>query len=501
MTAERVQSRVSRVASQARRGAAISLMIAGIALPLAYVRNWFFSEIDETKAIVGAFAVFSTVYVQGISTFLFPGGRNVMPAFFPKIDESERQAQFVAGYTYLVLGVALLGFIVTLVFPGVFEWILDKEVPVRTQWLMRLLIPLTLLPNLTTSILMGGMAFGWASLLLRSQLFFVSGMAVYVYCTGAPGFFANPEEWFAVVVGVSASVSLLVSVVILSRRIRWTWKPAFPSGVFRFGSFSYLDTVMVFAYATIDVIIINLWFGKESLGAYFLLFQITKMIPMAARELGHLILTTFSKLLGTDGGGEVAIAYRRVSRLTVGMYAVLSIVLIAFSRPISSIFGEACEVQHLWLLLLAIVMNVDATRTVNSMTLMAHERMPTVFCSKLGQNAIQLFLTLVLVAPLGIVGVIAAKGIGHVVNSVILFIGLGRLGETDRILPPRIMFVGQVVVVLTGVVAYWLDGPSLWISCAVVVGGFIALWIGGGYRLEELQSLVPWRRMRRASVA
>jgi hypothetical protein len=146
-------------------------------------------------------------------------------------------------------------------------------------------------------------------------------------------------------------------------------------------------------------------------------------------------------------------------------------------------------------------MNFDATRTVSSMTLMAYERMPTVFISKLLQNAAQLALTFLLIEPLGVVGAIVAKGAGHIVNAAVLFFGLARLDAAARVTPPPVFYTGQIVVALTGFVAWRLGDPSIGVSCLLVIVALAGLWLAGGYRVDDLRSMLPSRFARKRASA
>ena len=86
--------KAAAITSRARSGAFWSLAIAGVSSPLPYLRNWFFSAIDPTGAVTGCYALI-LVLLQVVQSLFFPGGRNVLPAFYPQLATDSDRSRFV----------------------------------------------------------------------------------------------------------------------------------------------------------------------------------------------------------------------------------------------------------------------------------------------------------------------------------------------------------------------------------------------------------------------
>ncbi len=491
------------VTDDARRGAAWSLGIALVAFPLPFLRNFFLAELDDTTLLAGRYALL-LLFIQAIYTFCFPGGKNVFPAYFPKITNLSERSGFVSGFIYLVLVVAALTIVVTTIWPGLLNLMMggpgDSSLSTRMQWLLRALVPFALLSVLASSIVTGDMSFVAASVLQRTQLFMVTAMCCVLYF--AP-FGGGESETFPILVATvfaSSVVTMIVSAMLLMRSVKLTTRVWFPPGVFRFSAWTYLDTVMVFAYTAIDQYFIVYKLGQERLGVYFLLLSMARLIPMAVQQLGHLLLATFSKLIGSDAEERLESSYRRVSKLTVGFYAAVSVVVIFYSRPLAGIFGDSCAAHHSDLIWLSLVMNIDALRTINGMTLMAYERMSWVLLSKVFQIIVQLAFTFLLIEPMGVTGVIVAKGLGHVVSAVALMIATATAKQGRKLIPPPAYLAGQIIVIAAATLAVRTDGRGwMWSTVAVVIS-WGAILLTGRFRGDDLRALIPRKRTKRGGV-
>jgi O-antigen/teichoic acid export membrane protein len=483
------------ITSRARSGAFWSLVIAGIFAPVPYVRNWLFSAIDPTGAVAGSYFMV-LLLLQAVQSLFFPGGRNVLPAFFPKLTNDQERSRFVTGSLYAVLVGAGVGMLVIAVWPGVVELVLQEDIDSDARIAVCVILPIILLASFATSLLMAHGVFTLSSFLLRSQLIVMTTMAGVVYLTGSQVLQDAPAVWFGGAIAAAASINFAVAAVVLSRRITWTARGFFPPGSVRFAAMAHLDTVMVFAYGAIDRLFIAAYFGFEKLGTYFLLLTIAQLIPRIAQELGHLILATFSKLRGAREEDRLARGYHEVARLTASACAALSLPIILFSKPIASVFGPACAADHRWLIFLAVAINVDSLHTINGMTLMAYGRMHRVLLSKFVQNVVQLTLTGILISRFEVVGVIVALGIGHAARSLSLIWSVRGLKTDGRLLPPRVYYISQVLVLVAAVVAYQQDGMGLLIAFASTVAFGVVLWFAGGLRKDDLYRLIPRRKAK-----
>lgn len=484
-----------QVTGTARIGAAWSVLVFGVALPLPYLRDIILGRVDGTGEILGRFVLLQLL-IQAVHTFFFPGGRNVFPAFFPKLSGAQERSRFFTAYLYLVLAAAVVAVAVTTQWPVILDTLLGEAIEWRTRALLQLLIPFLLLSTLTISVVMARMSFLWASLLGRTQLVCVTAMLGIMFLSGSDALVVQPHVWFVGTILFATIVNLVVSWWIALRHVGLAWRPKFPPGCLRFSALAYFDAVMVFAYLAIDRYFIAMHLGIAAVGIYTALLQIARIVPLGVQQLGHVLLTTFSTLLGTDAEEALTSAYQRVSRLTTGVYALIAVAMVFHSRLLASMFGPVFADEHGFLILLAVAMNVDSLLTINTMTLMAYERMDVVLRAKLAQNAVQFVLTVTLISPMGIHGVILAKGAGHVVSAVTLFIAARRIRTVRRLLPPTSYYVGQAVVVASACVAYILDGRSLVWSVVGTLAAWAVFWWGGGFSSADVRAMIPRRSPR-----
>ncbi len=491
------------VTRAAHRGAFWSLVIAGIAFPLPILRNWFAGQIDATGSLNGQVYLF-ILFVTAVYTFCYPGGRNVFPTYLPKLRDVRERSQLISGYLVLILISALVAIVLTSIFPGIFDAMLTSggaeiargPISSQTRHLLQVLIPLVLLSLLCTSAVMGSMSFVWAAVLLRAELLFVTGFLGLVYFGWIDLADGIAIRWLAIAFGAAFVVSVVVAGSILLGSHRLTWRIRFPKGCFRFAGLTWLDTVMVFAYLSIDKYFVVAALGDATLGVYGVLLDLARLIPLAMQQVGHLLLATFSKLLGSNQEESLAHAYRRVSRVNVGFYASAALVFVFFSRPLASFFGDAFESRHAVLIGLAVALSIDALKTLNAMTLMAFERMGTVLLSKVAQNVVQFAVIWLTIERWGLAGVVLGKAAGHVVNAVISCVAVARVQTRFPLLPPKALVVLPLIVGGAGVGAYFADGRSWLVSVVGVVSGWTAVWFAGGYSVAEVRSLLPFGRGR-----
>ncbi len=489
----------------ARRGAFWSLVIAGVAFPLPILRNWFAGQIDTTGTLNGQLQLF-ILFVTAVYTFFYPGGRNVFPTFLPKLRDARERSQLITGYVLLVATTAVIAVVITTLFPGILESMLSSRsadagqlLTPETSRVLRWLIPFVLLSLLFTSAVMGYMSFVWASLLLRVELVIVTGLFALGYWGLIDITTDSATMQLGVAFGVATLLACIVAGVVLFREHRPMWPVRFPKGCFRFAGLTWLDTVMVFAYLAVDKYFVASFLGVAALGVYGVLLDLARLIPLAMQQVGHLLLATFSKLLGTGQEEALSRAYRSVTRVTVGFYATSALFFVFFSRPLASIFGPEFEARHAVLIGLAVALSIDALKTINAMTLMAYERMGTVMFSKLAQNVVQFGVIFLTIRSWGLAGVVLGKAAGHVVNAVISCVAVANVQRTHPLLPPRAFGVLQPLVAIAGMVAYWLDGESmLWSACGLVVG-WAAVWFVGGYSVCEIRALLPNRQRSAAT--
>ncbi|NOS99651.1 MAG: lipopolysaccharide biosynthesis protein [Phycisphaerales bacterium] len=484
------------VSARAHRGVAWAVVITGLAFPLPFLRNYLLTRIDSSSHLLGQYNLVLR-FQQAVQTFFYPGGSNIFPTFYPKLKTSEERSGLIRAFLRYVLSGAALAVLVLLLFPGLLETALDATTDSGLRIVYLLLIPFALLSALATSAVIGHMSFVWASIVQRTQLILITLSAAFTWWAASGWMRDHPLLWFGVIATVAAIITTAVSAAVLVKTFNPKARPAIPAGCARFSVLTWLDTVFTFAYVAIDQYIINHLFGTAQLGVYAALYDIARIIPLTMQQFGHYLLATLAALIGQDAGTAVTRGYRSVARYSASVFAVLSIVILFFSKPLAALFGDNCAASHQYLLWLAVAMNIDSLTTVNNRALMAYERMGHVVLSKLFQTIVQLVLTLIFVERWGISGIIFAKAAGHGASSVVQAMAVARLPTTERLTLPTIYLVCQAIVLVSGIAAHLLvEGDwTRGLTGAMVAGG--ALWLGGRFTLGEIRGLIPRPRHER----
>lgn len=480
----------------AARGAIWVFAFGLIGFPLLYVRNWFLGRIEPTGEVVGVFALIILIR-GGISALLFFGGKNVLTTFYPRLKSNIQRNGFLNSYYISVAAAAVLGIAVLLLWPEAIEWLIRRKLHQGAKWLLIFLIPTTLLSYLGNSVLTGMQRFGLAAFLERLQLFTITILACLFYFLARELLADNPLVILGGTVVAVSLFSTFISLMKVHKRIGFSkalWLP--PNGA-RFACFSYLEKMASFGYLAIDQIFVVQKFDISRLGVYFLLLQVARIIPLTIQIFGHIILTTFSALLGSGHEQQVVSAYRKLSRLSVWLNFTLSLFLILFARFIAGIFGPTYAKSYRYLIWLAVNMNLWSLYTVTSMCATSYEKMKEVFYTKVSQVSLQLIATLALIGSLGIYGVIAGKVLGTIAGSIGLFIVLALCRPQNRIYPPIVYMISQLCIIPVAIYAHFYTINYLMATVLFVLALFIFVTLGK-YRLQEFITVVNLIRSKTA---
>lgn len=482
------QTELSKLKGKAARGAMWIFLFSSIGLPLLYVRNWFLGRIGPEGEVAGVFALILLLH-QGILTFLFFGGKNVLTTFYPKLRTGIERNGFVNRCYMFIAAGAFAGITVLLLWPEAIEWLMRKELSEGTRGVLIFLIPAALLAHIGNSILTAMQSFGLSAFLERLQLFVMTALVCLLYFLAPDLLIQKPLFILGCTIVAVCLFSALISLAKVHKRIGFSGGLWMPPNCIRFACFAHLEKIVTFGYLAIDQIFVVQKFDIARLGVYFLLLQIARIIPLTVQIFGHVVLTTFSALLGNDNEEQVVSAYRKLSRLSVWFHFALSLALILFARPIAGIFGTTYAQSYRYLVWLAVNMNIGSLYTITSMCAAAYEKMHQIFYTRLLQVALQIITTIALIGPLGVYGVIIGKGLGMLIGSMGLFIVLALCRPHDRIYPPAVFLISQFCVIPAAVYAHIY--PGNWLAAtALFVLGLLVFSIAGKYRWQEFMAVV-----------
>lgn len=473
---------------KAARGSIIIFLLTVIAFPLLYIRNWFLSHIGTQAEVVGAFALIILMQ-QGILTFLFFGGRNVITTYYPKLKNNMQRTGFLNNYYRFIFIATLIGISIIIFWPRAIETIFHHELNIQTKHLLLLFVPVVLLSHLGNSFLTGMQFFGLATLFARSELFIMTLVIGLFY------FFA-PEELIQrpllILGGVLLSILLtnaVLALIKIYKNIEFSKSFHIPPNSIRFGIFAHLETITTYIYISMDQFFVLQKFDIGKLGQYFVLLQLARIVPLSVQIFGNVILTTFSSLLANDNRSQAISAYRKISRLSIAFHFLISLVLVLFARQIASIFGASYAENNRYLIWLAFNMNLGSMHTIASKYATSHEKMNQLFYAQLFQIIIQFATTLLLIGTFNTYGIIAGKGIGILIANVSLFFIVARIGMAAKTFPPFPFFMSHILLFCAAVYTHIYQ--QSWLLSSVLFAAIcFAFASSGKYRIREFTSVV-----------
>lgn len=484
---------VDSIKRVAMRGALWVSITSAIAIPLAYYRNWILGRMGLEGEVVGTYAMIM-IFFRIITTFVLFGGLTVVTNYLPKITRREDKASFLITYG-AISAVAVTAFLLLiLIWPELLRLLIRKPVDRPTLMSVAVLTPIIVLSQITIYSLAGLMNFRVSSVLNQVQIFLVSALG-----TAAFFFFRDFLAQRALVI-VTATVCLAHVLVIflggysvIKSIGRPVWQLHLPSGFWRFSSFVHINTICTFVYLCVDQIFVLAALGVRELGAYFVMLQCAQMIRFVPERIGQVMLASFSHLVGTGEHDRLKWGYIKLCRLNLILCTFLALGLILFSRQIGAVFGEWYESRHLYLILLAVVINIGNLGNINSMLIMAKERTGYFMINSLVQIGVQLVLTALLITKLEVYGVIIGKSVGLISAQIGLFLivrwGLSRI----NLAPPKAYWISQVMVTGTACAAWHIDGQHLVWAIAVMTALFGSFLLVIRFHPREIMSLLPSR--------
>ncbi|MEM7475784.1 MAG: lipopolysaccharide biosynthesis protein [Planctomycetota bacterium] len=475
--ASKTTSGAGSVSRLAKAGALWVILAAALAIPLSYYRSWILVQIDQSGAVLGDYAVI-LLFGQFVGTFVLFGGSSVLTHFLPKIRSDREKSAFILTYGLISLA-AVAGFVCWMnLWPRGLSMLIRQPIDLLTLRIFSCLAPIVLLSQLAVFSLAGLIRFRVSSALNQIQVF-----SVCLFATAACLYFPKfLQEHSIVMLGSLVAISNVLAVAI---GLRYIAKEAFPTrlqvflpeGFCKYASFVHMNTLFTFAFQYIDQIFILVTFGKQELGAYFVLWQGARLVAFVPQSIGQVMLASFSQMVGAGDENELRQMYLKLSRLILIQGTPIALALILFSFPIASIFGAWVGERHLYLALLAAVMHIGTLGALNSMAVMAKERTGAFFINSLVLISLQLVVTFALVERLGILAVICGKFAGVVSGQIgLYYIVRWKLGSIS-LQPPREYWISLIVIsAATTFSLYWNSPTVAWTIGTYITFLVLFLW-------------------------
>lgn len=475
-------------------GAKWVTLMSGVAAFLAFYRSWILGQIDDVGEVVGSFAIV-LLFIEMIATFFVFGGSSVVTNFFPKIEKTSDKAAFLTAYGIISIVLAIVCVALNYMFPGLFSALTGKSLDGVALRALSLLIPIVVLAQICVFCLAGLMEFRLVSLLNQVQL-----VSICVFSTTAWYFFPDFLQAHSIAIlaliagGANVFVFLIAGKVILKSVGRLTTKLYLPPNFWRFSIFIHLNTILTFAYRSIDQLVVLSTIGIAELGAYFVLAQCAQLITFVPQKIGQVMLASFSHFVASEDQKQLSGAYYKLCRLILILSTPIALFLILLSHPVASIFGQWSAERHLYLLALAFAAQIGALGSINSMLVLANEKTGYFAVNSIVLIGVQLAVTLSLLERWGVYAVIVGRIVSVISGQIGLFwIVRWRLNNI-QLAPAREYWVAVLVVLIAATIATVFQPMQPLFAATGVAIGYILFLVLIRFRLGEATSLIFRKR-------
>lgn len=441
-------------------GAKWLVMMNGIGMPAAFLISMLLGRIGPQA--LGAYAMVQ-ILIAVITTFVVYGGSPVLSVFLPKLSTSGDRGRFVFSYLLILLlfMAAVLCFFWG--FPGVLEFLLQREFYMRNYgWFV--LLALAIAATETFANAASGLMLIKISALARQVMRLVLLPLVFAL------FLFRRDLLLAhtlpILLGgflAGYMVAAMISLVGICLDKRFSLRPGWliPQGFWAFSAATMASTIFAFFYGNFDRIAVLSIQDLEGLGKYQAVLTINAFIEHIPGLVVPALTPTFSNLLVAGYQKTFQTAFSLLCRWAVLPVTVIALVTMGFSHTLLSLFGRNYA-DYAWLLtlfgLVAIIRSLNiATSTIN--TCMEHNAFR--FIQQLSMVSVQCILTFALATRYGVVAIAGAKMISVAIASLsgvlYVFVIMGMSPRLPRAYKSAVL-VGSATTILQMVMK-----PTEWI--------------------------------------
>jgi O-antigen/teichoic acid export membrane protein len=489
-------SEADHIKRQAASGAVWVSLVSAAAMLVAYYCNWVLGSIGPK--VIGSYALI-LIFTQSISTFIMFGGVNVFTHFLPKITCYSKKSAFLATYTSILLGIALIFMAIVALWPSSLELLIRSQIDFSTLLIFDFLVPVFVVSQIVVFSLAGLMQFRLYSVISRFQVFLVCILGTFAYLL-FPGLLAQyPFPILTATVCIAGLLILLCGGYAIIKRLgRLVFRFYLPPRFWKYTSYIHVNTITPFLFQTIDQIFVFARLGTRELGAYFIMLQCAQLIRFIPKQTSQVMLASFSHSAISEQHTILKGIYAKLCRLNLIISTFLVLMLILFSRNIAAIFGEYYKTRYLYLMLLSLGVNIGNLGNINSMLIISRDRARDFFVNNLILVILQFGVTIFLIERLGIYAAILGRIVGIISGQVGLFLIIRwRLGQIHLALPREFWF-SQAAAVGAALAARYIPYQHPFFSFIVMTCLFALFLLSIRFRLYEIAHV--YRGLKRNSV-
>jgi O-antigen/teichoic acid export membrane protein len=182
-----------------------------------------------------------------------------------------------------------------------------------------------------------------------------------------------------------------------------------PPGFWSFGLTITLSVIVVIILDNFDQAVVFSRFEISQLGIYRAALSTAEFVRWAPILLIRSIMPLFSHLLADGQHPQLRLLYHRTIKYNTLAASTIALTIILFSREIMGLFGSTYMQAESILVLLASSFVLSGISTVNSSFLVAKGRAELGLVSGIVGSVLQIAFSLILIRPLGIIGVVIGK--------------------------------------------------------------------------------------------
>ena len=228
-----------------RSGASWIVLLAALAVPLGYFRNWLLSVIDSDASAIGAYACLLLLF-QLLSTFAVFGGPSVLTNFLPQIREPRRKANYVLTYWFVSIPLTVTCILLVFYFGEQIENLRPLFLSDSSFVYILLLAPVYVSSQISLNALTGLMRLKTSAVMTHFQLMVVVLSLIFFTLSVDKHSSVDITQFlFSTLIGVHL-VALVINVTTILSSVSFPSSLHFPKTFWRQSTYLHISSICFF---------------------------------------------------------------------------------------------------------------------------------------------------------------------------------------------------------------------------------------------------------------
>ena len=375
--------------------------------------------------VIGTFGILS-VYLAFGTAFLYLGGDTVTIKFIPEIAPRDRFS-YLWSYFLLICLAAVPWLAAAGIWSGNLRFLFGRQTSPSSQLFLLCLSPIAILLSLVVAALKGNLEIRSAQLTARIVTFgfFICSAIFYFGWRSELTKHSVAVIWSAYL-GL-ALLSALIGIFRLSRLP--AWRPGmhhlrlhFPRGFWRYLFATQQVGLLSFFVNRLDYVLILNCAGLSLLGRYVAVITLTSLIPGVGAFFLDPILPSLTNLMADHNFPAAAQVFALQVRILFLVNAAITIGLILFAGPLTTLLGSQYAQLGPALILCALFVGLAAPGAVGALLLSSVAKQQRAVWLGLAQIALYVLLFSMLWRRFSLLGAVTAYGLALLAANASLFL-------------------------------------------------------------------------------